>query len=137
MGMRALVAIAAEITGKAVYPDTAQSVHQDESTIYVPYDDQVGLVHEILHWIVASDREREWPNLGLDGDDSESTPDPGARERQVSHLEAAIYASKGITAESGWGEPTDRDRKRADKRVNDMKPMHGDVLRRLSRALDM
>lgn len=106
--MRALTRLATRLTGKrVVYKRMWQ---QDDNTIFVPCDDEGGLLHEILHWIVASDEERLWPNLALDSDEvvrinttlpadeclNEWTPTtPMQRERQVCLLNRMVFATRG------------------------------------------
>lgn len=62
--MRPLVDFVERVTRKEVVE--VGEWYQDEETIYVDYADLEGLLHELGHWVAASDREREWPNLMLD-----------------------------------------------------------------------
>lgn len=97
-----LIALAEEITGKKVESRLDNFWAQEDHVIYVPEGDENGLLHEILHWLVASDAERTWPNLALDYDDvsvNEALPeadrlpeiDPVRRERQTCFLEREVY----------------------------------------------
>lgn len=112
--MKALIALAERLTGKKVRFRTGYWT-QDEEAIFVPTDDEEGLLHEILHWVVASDEERTWPNLALDEYDVPDinrslppgerlkkwrTQTPTRRERQVCHLTRKVYALRG------WGVPS-------------------------------
>lgn len=105
--MDKLIAIAERVTGKRVNLSEDYMWLQEEDAIFVPAGDEEGLLHEILHWVVASDEERTWPNLALDDDDIEIneqlppedqlgyTPDSEARERQACWLERKVYAIRG------------------------------------------
>lgn len=134
--MQALILLAERLTGKRVkFRDGNWT--QDEDAIFVPQDDEEGLLHEILHWVVASDEERTWPNLALDEYDVPSinrdlpkeerlkrwtTQTPARRERQVCHLTRKVYALRGweapITSScTAYKVPTRVDRKWADARL--------------------
>ncbi len=63
-GMSQLVRRIEATTGKNVV--WASTWMQDATTVYMWEGDASGLLHELGHWIVASDEEREWPNLMLD-----------------------------------------------------------------------
>lgn len=113
--MNALILVAKTITGKKVTFE-ADSWVQTEDTITVPKQDKRGLIHEILHYVVASDEERKWPNLALDDDvkgilqDDPSLTVPEAwdpngpfntsnREAQAAYLEALLAINLGLTTE--------------------------------------
>lgn len=113
--MDALIQVAKTITGKNV-TFAADTWLQTEDTIIVPQEDKRGLIHEILHWVVASDEERTWPNLALDDDVKDilkqdpSLTVPEAwnpngpfntdnREAQAAYLEALLAISLGLTTE--------------------------------------
>jgi hypothetical protein len=96
-----LSGLAHSITGRQV--SYANGWWQDNDTIFVPEFDDDGLLHEILHWVVASDAERTWPNLALDDYDKdineglpaeEQLPQINAesRERQACYLGRKVYA---------------------------------------------
>ena len=107
--MQKLSALATRVTGKR-WRAADLTWTQTSTTIYSPRGDEEGLLHEVLHWIVASDEERTWPNLALDAEEvgdinamlpaderlSEWTPEtPDERERQVCYLTARVYALRG------------------------------------------
>ena len=104
-GSSPLSDLAHGITGRQVSYDDGW--WQDDDTIFVPELDDDGLLHEILHWVVASDAERTWPNLALDDYDkdiNESLPvkeqlpriDAQSRERQACYLGRKVYALRGM-----------------------------------------
>lgn len=106
--MQALKAITTRITKKRVSTsEGAGHWSQDEKTIFVPSGDEEGLLHELAHWIVATDAEREWPNLALDDDDKDTNrhlpkaerlakfPPEGLRERQSCAFERLVYKTAG------------------------------------------
>lgn len=103
--MERMIELARRITGKEV-TFMRQTWCQDGESITVPEGDEEGLFHEVLHFLVASDAERSFPNLALDDDTSwildsdphlrKELPDwntetPVAREYQVCFLERQIY----------------------------------------------
>ena len=109
--MEALTKLAKRLTGKRVAHGASWGWVQDEYVIIVPEHDEEGLLHEILHWIVATDEERLWPNLALDADDVEdlqmgwpveehlttwTVETPDQRERQVCFLTRVVF---GIRSE--------------------------------------
>jgi hypothetical protein len=104
-----MVELARRLTGKEV-TFMRQAWYQDEDSITIPEGDEEGLFHEILHFLVATDAERSWPNLALDDDTSwvldddphlrKELPDwtletPVVREYQVCFLERQIYGLHG------------------------------------------
>ena len=100
-----LSSLAQHITGRQVA--YANGWWQDDDTIFVPELDDDGLLHEVLHWVVASDAERTWPNLALDEFDKSINEDLPAeerlpqiavevRERQACYLAEKIYALRGM-----------------------------------------
>ena len=104
-----LNAIVTRITGKRVSHDGgAGTWYQEEDMICTPAGDAEGLLHELGHWIVATDAEREWPNLALDDDAKEINkelpkgerllrfPAEGVRERQACAFERMVYGTMGI-----------------------------------------
>ena len=148
--MEALISIALRLTGKKV-GFRPQTWVQDESTILVPEGDEEGLLHELLHYVVASDEERQWPNLALDEDDVEQTnpmlPEeeqlqdwvsetPVRREYQVSHLTHKTYALRSWKTPRGsaawsYNKFTEEDIRWADVRLS----KSGTSLEELSAAL--
>lgn len=104
--MERMVELARRLTGKEV-TFMRQTWCQDETCITVPEGDEEGLFHEVLHFLVASDAERRFPNLALDEDNTswildsdphlgKELPDwnpetPTAREYQACFLERQIY----------------------------------------------
>lgn len=56
-----------------------ESYYQDDTKIVVTWGDCEALLHEACHWIVATDSERQIPNLGLSGD---GDPDSLSRLRE-------------------------------------------------------
>ena len=87
------------ITGKTWSPEYGDDAWlQDAKKVYTPKGDEEGLLHEVLHWVVASAAERTLPNLGLDAEDGVD-PDsgmsglcPDRRESQVAYLTWKIFA---------------------------------------------
>lgn len=102
-----LITLAEAVTGKKVeFHDNFWA--QEETVIYVPENDENGLLHEILHWLVASDAERTWPNLALDYDavcinedlpKADQLPEINSerRERQTCFLEREVYKLSRFT----------------------------------------
>lgn len=60
-----LVRLTERVTGKKVSLVSFEW-YQDERTIYSSRGDLEGLLHELGHWVMANDIERQWPNLLLD-----------------------------------------------------------------------
>ena len=105
-----MIELARLLTGKGVQHHPG-CWYQDEESIVVPEMDEEGLLHEILHHVVATDAERTWPNLALDDDtagilaqdpdlakeldDDWTEATPYVREYQVCHLERVIYGRRG------------------------------------------
>lgn len=107
--MKKLVTLAKRVTNKKV-ESGYDGWTQDVDTIHIPEGDEEGLLHEVLHWIVASDEERRWLNLALDEDDVYAANKrlakgeklkgwtintPTRRERQVCYLTRKVYALRG------------------------------------------
>jgi hypothetical protein len=102
---RDLVALAERITGKVVHVvDTPDWYRHSESAIEVPAGDSWAedLVHEVLHWVVASDEQRIHPDsLGYghssDGYDGRvvTADEIAQQERAVARLQFALYAAVG------------------------------------------
>lgn len=106
---RSLNTIVHRITGKRVsHAEGAGTWYQDEDMICTPDGDDEGLLHELGHWIVATDAEREWPNLALDDDAKEINrelpkverlarfPAEGLREKQACAFGRMVYRVAGI-----------------------------------------
>lgn len=107
--MEALVAILTRVSKKTYTPQECTWL-QDTDCVFVPEGDEEGLLHEILHWIVASDEEREWPNLALDSNTDCINADlpadeqlrfwnpttPKARERQTCYLTRKVFKARGL-----------------------------------------
>lgn len=62
--MERLITFAKELTGKTVEWRDGWW-YQKKNTIIVPKGDFEGLLHEVCHYVVATDTEREAPNLQL------------------------------------------------------------------------
>lgn len=134
--MRELVRLAEDVTGKRVELGGSWFWAQDEDAIYVPDGDEEGLVHEVLHWVVASDSERTWPNLALDAYDeainAQLPPeerleviDVDARERQCCYLERKVFALRDIALRgscTAYGDPDDEGKAWADERAQSVRP---------------
>jgi hypothetical protein len=136
MPTEVLSAIAQRLNGKTV-KFNSQTWVQEADTITVPEDDEEGLLHEILHFIVASHEEREWPNLALDEEVAWINPTlpenerlqhwvpktPVRRETQVAYLTHKIFALRGWRTprwSSVWtfNDPTDDDKTWADEHMS-------------------
>lgn len=110
--VQALMDLTLTITGRKVSLNLDGRYSQDESSITVPGDlDDLGVfdevLHELGHWIMASDKERTWPNLALDVDDefiNDDLPeeerldniDPETREYQTICLSRLVYDDAGL-----------------------------------------
>ena len=102
----ALVQLTRRLTGKRVNLSDEGEWVQDLDEITTPFNDEEGLVHELCHWIIATDDERTRPNLALDPEahqineelpPAERLPFISAvtRERQTCELEKRVYALRG------------------------------------------
>ncbi len=98
---RMAAGIVPRVTGKAWNSASGNSTwYQNLEEIHTPDGDEEGLLHEVLHWIVASDEERALPNLGLDawgGEDEDSglKVEPDLRESQVVYLTVKVFSLRG------------------------------------------
>lgn len=152
MSMERLAELALTITGKKVTLGGSYGWWQDEGKIFVPAEDEEGLVHEILHWVVASDAERTWPNLALDEDAFEinqqlpvgerlrgfTRTTPSRRERQVCILERIVFRQRGFKLRGSCfrlEQPTSWDRRHVAKRLAALAHKHGDILKKIADAM--
>lgn len=88
------------ITGRTVFLNDHLGYYQDDDLITVPNNmsdkdtfDEV--LHELGHWVVASDKERMWPNLALDGyakDINNALP----KEEQIGHINADLRENQAV-----------------------------------------
>lgn len=102
---QSLVWLAERITGKTVHViDVHGWVRHSDTAIEVGHSDTwtEDLVHEVLHWVVASDAQRQSPdNLGMghsfDGYDGRTltTQEIAQQERAVARLQLGLYAAAG------------------------------------------
>jgi hypothetical protein len=137
-----LVELAQKITGKTTRFERC-TWYQSELEITIPITDPQGLLHEICHWIVATEAERTWPNLFLDWDEyhvqledaGRSIPKQdhvilearshdehvNIRERQACYIEKLLCATHFFPAENDscgkTGKVSETEREHADTRL--------------------